>query len=204
MVRINLLPIREILKKRELKQFAVYSGTILIAAVAVMVLAYMVFSYKVSGLEKEKTVQQKKLAELKEKNKEIETLKAEITRLQKQVDTIQNLTKIRDTPAPFMAAISRALPDEVWLTSITKSGKSFTLEGLGLDNTVVVKFVENLQALKKGFFDRQFGTGSDKDGNLPFFTDVKLVQVVAATSGAARGGTPGLSTMNFKVVGQIR
>jgi len=201
MVRINLLPIRENLRKRELKQFAVLAGIILVATVVVMGLAWTVFSVKVSGLEKDRGVQQKRLAELKEKNKEIETLKAEITRLQKQVDTIQNLTKIRDTPAPFMAAISRSLPDEVWLTSITKSGKNFTLEGLGMDNTVVVKFVENLQALKKGFFDRQFGTGSDKDANLSFFADVKLVQVVAAS---AQPGTPGLGTMNFKIVGHMR
>jgi len=200
MVRINLLPIREILRKRELKQFAVLSVIILVAVFLVMVLAYLVFSFKVSGLESQKTVQQKKLADLKEKNKEIEALKAEITRLQKQVDTIQNLTKIRDTPAPFMAAVSRALPDEVWLTSITKTGRNFTLEGLGLDNTVVVKFVENLQALKKGFFDKQFGTGSDKDPNVSFFADVKLVQVVAASQSA----TTGLGAMNFKIVGQIR
>jgi len=137
MVRINLLPIRETLRKRELKQFALLAVVIIVAALGLMVLSYTFFSYRVSSLQADQKAQQTKLDKLKEQNKEIEALKNEITRLQKQADTIERLTKIRDTPAPFMAALSLATPDEVWISAISKTGRNFTLDGTGIDNTVV-------------------------------------------------------------------
>ncbi len=155
MVRINLLPIREILRKRELKQFAILSIVLLASTLALMAMTYLFFDWKQKSLEDERQAQSAKLEALKKKNAEIEELKTRITLLQKQVDTIQKLTKTRDTPAPFLQAVSLAIPDEVWLQSITKSGRSFALDGIGLDNTVVVNFVQRLQRIKEGFSERQ-------------------------------------------------
>jgi type IV pilus assembly protein PilN len=198
MVRVNLLPIRETLRKRELKQFALLAGVILLSAAAFRVLSYIFFSYRVSSLEREQGTQQAKLNQLKEKNKEIEVLKNEITRLQKQVDTIERLTKIRDTPAPFMAALSLAIPDEVWISAVSKTGRSFAVDGTGIDNTVVVNFVERLQKVKQGFTEKQPWVDPKKQGEQTFFNNVKLVQIVAS------GGTAGLGTMSFKVVGNVQ
>lgn len=198
MVRINLLPIRETLRKRELKQFALFAVIAFVSTLGIMAATYFFFSYRVSSLEDEQRTQQAKLDQLKEKNKEIEALRNEITRLQKQVDTIERLTKIRDTPAPFLSALSVAIPDEVWVASIAKTGRNFTLDGTGVDNTVVVNFVERLQRIRQGFTDQQPWLDPNKKDQLSYFTDVKLVQIVAAA-----GGT-GLGTMSFKIVGNIR
>jgi len=198
MVRINLLPIRETLRKREAKQFGLLALIILVSAVGLMVISYTYFSYRVSSLQQEQQVQQKKLNQLKEKNKEIESLKNEITRLQKQVDTIERLTKIRDTPAPFMQALSICMPDEVWLSAISKTGRNFTLDGTGVDNTVVVNFVERLQKIRKGFTEKQPWMDPKQKDQRSFFGNVKLVQIVAVR------GTTGLGTMSFKIVGNIQ
>jgi len=197
MVRINLLPIRETLRKRELKQFLLLAVAIIVSALGLMAVSYVFFSYRVSSLQQEQQAQQKKLDQLKEKNKEIEVLKNEITRLQKQVDTIERLTKIRDTPAPFMRALSYCIPDEVWLSAISKTGRSFTLDGTGIDNTVVVNFVERLQKIRQGFSDKQPWIDPKKKDERGYFANVKLVQIVAA------GGAAGLGTMSFKIVGNI-
>jgi len=197
MVRINLLPIRETLRKRELKQFALFAVVAFVSTLGIMAATYFYFSYRVSSLEDQQRSQQQKLNQLKEKNKEIEVLRNEITRLQKQVDTIERLTKIRDTPAPFLAALSIAIPDEVWVASISKTGHSFTLDGTGVDNTVVVNFVERLLRIRHGFTDQQPWMDATK-GQVSYFTNVKLVQIVATA-----GGT-GLGTMSFKIVGNIR
>jgi type IV pilus assembly protein PilN len=199
MVRINLLPIREILRKRELKQFAILSIVLLASTVTLMVLTYLFFTWKAAGLEEERKAQSAKLEGLKKKNAEIEELKTRITRLQKQVDTIQKLTKTRDTPAPFLQAVSLAIPDEVWVASISKSGKSFALDGTGVDNTVVVNFVQRLQRVKEGFTERQPFLDPNAPADKSFFSDVKLVQIVS--SGA---GSSGLGTMSFKIVGNLR
>jgi hypothetical protein len=149
-------------------------------------------------LQQEQQAQQKKLSQLKEKNKEIENLKSEITRLQKQVDTIERLTKIRDTPAPFMRALALCMPDEVWLSAISKNGRNFTLDGTGIDNTVVVNFVERLQKIRQGFTDKQPWLDPNKKDQRGYFGNVKLVQIVAS------GGAAGLGTMSFKIVGNIQ
>lgn len=151
MVRINLLPIREILRKRELKQFIILACAIVASTVAIMGLTFLYFTWVKDGLIAEKKSQEAKLAKLREDNKAIEALKKEVARLQTQVDNIQKLTKVRITPAPFMAALSIAIPEEVWIDSIQKDGSGFALDGTGIDSTVVVNFVERLQRLKKGF-----------------------------------------------------
>jgi type IV pilus assembly protein PilN len=197
MVRINLLPIRQILRKRELKNFGITALAILAVAFGLMGLAYTYVSVKIGDLNAEKTRQEARLNQLKQRNQEINALKAEIARLQKQVDTIEKLTKIRDTPAPFMGAVSLAIPDEVWVQSMTKSGRSFTLDGIGVDNTVIVKFVENLQKIRKNYTAKQPRIEPGKKDE-PFFGDVRLVQVVRS---GARGA---LGSMQFKIVGTLR
>jgi len=199
MVRVNLLPIRELLRKRELKQFLLLTAVIVASTFGLMVCTAVFFSWKISTLENDKKVHETKLNQLKEKNKEIEELKNRIARLQRQVDTIQRLTKIRDTPAPFMAALALAIPDEVWVNSITKTGRGFALEGVGVDNTVVVNFVQRLQSIKQGFTLKQPWANPAVPTDRTFFTDVKLLQIVASTASAG-----GLGTMSFKIIGNLR
>jgi type IV pilus assembly protein PilN len=199
MVKINLLPIREILRKRELKQFGFLAAIIFAVTIVIMVAAYMIFSFKVSDLQSTQKQRQDRLASLKEKNKEIEELRNKITRLQKQVETIKTLTQRRDTPAPFMQALCIAIPEEVWVQTVVKAGKHFTLDGTGVDNTVVVNFVHNLQRIRENFSEKQpyVSDGVQKDKS--FFSDVRLVQIAIAP-----GAGPGLNTMSFKIVGNLR
>lgn len=194
MVRINLLPIRTILRKRELKQFAFLAGGILAVTIAVMAVAFLGFSMKISGMKDQEKALKKRLGDLKKQNEEINKLKDEIARLQKQVNTIENLTKKRDSPAPFMKALSLSIPDEVWVKSISKSGKTFSLSGSGLDNTVVVRFVQNLQEVRKDFTIKDWRAREKAVDR--FFSNVKLVQII-------RKSSKGTSGMDFKIVGNL-
>lgn len=198
MVRINLLPIRSILRKRELKLFAFLAAGVVAATLVVMGVTYLGFSMKISGLKGQERNLQNKLKELKKKNQEINKLKDEITRLEKQVSTIEKLTKTRDTPAPFMKALALAIPGEVWVEDINKSGKTFSLSGAGLDNTVVVRFVQNLQDVRKDFSPKDWRVRQNKDPR--FFSNVKLIQIIRQRA-RVRGGVAGVS---FKIVGNVQ
>ncbi len=190
MVRINLLPIRDILRKRELKQLAVAAAAVLVGVVAIMAVVYFVLGGQVESAEKHKAGQTAKLASLKKENEQINADKAEILRLEKQLETVNRLTNVRETPAPLLAALSKAIPDEVWLHGISQAGKAFTLQGEGIDNTVVVNFVQRLQRIpgEKG---------------QPFFPDVRLVNIVRQkTGGGAGAASAGLGTMAFTIQGR--
>ena len=189
MVRINLLPIRDILRKRELKQLGVVAAAVLVAVVAIMALAYFILAGQVDSAQKHKAAQAAKLASLKKANEQINADKAEILRLEKQLETVNRLTNVRETPAPLLAALSKAVPDEVWLHSISQAGKGFTLQGEGIDNTVVVNFVQRLQRIpgEKG---------------QPFFPDVRLINIVRQRAGGAGVTGAGLGTMAFTIQGR--
>jgi len=89
------------------------------------------------------------------------------------------------------------------LANITKTGKNFTIDGVGMDNTVVVKFVENLQKVNADKIRQALGdtqthaAPGEKQAPAEFFRFVKLVQIVAG------GSQTGLGTMNFKIVGSL-
>ena len=198
MVRINLLPIRALLRRRELKQFVFIALSTVATAVVLMLAAYLYVDWTISSLQKQASSLNAKLADLKKKNREIEELKNEITRLEKQVDTIRNLTKKRDSPAPFMGAVSLATPDEVWIRSLNKQGNKFSLDGVGTDNTVVVNFVYQLQRIRKNFTVRRPFVEADNSDEERFFSNVQLMRIVASTKAG------GLEAVSFQVTGTIR
>ncbi len=201
MVRINLLPIREILRQRELQQFGITALAIFVGTILIMVATYMIFSGKVSSLQAEQQEQQKKLDALKAQNQEIDELKNRIARLQKQVETIKKLTETRDTPGPFMSAVSLAIPQEVWIKAMVKTGKQFNLDGIGADNTVVVRFVQNLSRIRSDFTVNNPYIKDNSESEKTFFSDVRLVQLVSAAGSSQAAGS---GSMSFKIVGNLR
>jgi len=202
MVRINLLPIRQRLRRRELIQFGIFSAAVLAGAFLIMAGCWLYMDWVLTGLKNDEARLRVELDKLIAANKEIEKLKQEITRLQKQVATIKDLTQKRDNPAKFLSAVSMAIPDEVWVDNISKTGRSFSLNGTGVDNTVVVNFVQRLQDIKKDFSKRNPWRNKDDPNDEPFFTDVKLLQIVAQAQSGSGGS--GLGVMQFKIVGNLK
>jgi Tfp pilus assembly protein PilN len=198
MVRINLLPIRGILRRRELKQFIIVAGAALVCTVLVMGAAYLFMEWTLDNLRNSETKLKAKLADLKKQNQAIEDLKTEITRLQKQVETIQTLTRTRVSPAPFLGALSLAMPDDIWVNAVSKQGQSFSVDGLGGDNTVVVDFVHRLQTIRQGFTVRRPYIDKKNPDDVPFFSEVKLMRIVAATKPG------GLEAVSFQITGMVR
>jgi type IV pilus assembly protein PilN len=202
MVRINLLPIRQRLRRRELIQFGIFSAAVLAGAFLIMAGCWLYMDWVLTGLKNDEARLRVELDKLIAANKEIEKLKQEITRLQKQVATIKDLTQKRDNPAKFLSAVSMAIPDEVWVDNISKTGRSFSLNGTGVDNTLVVNFVQRLQDIKKDFSKRNPWRNKDDPNDEPFFTDVKLLQIVAQAQSGSGGS--GLGVMQFKIVGNLK
>ncbi len=198
MVRINLLPIRGILRRRELKQFIIIAAGALALAALIMVGVYVYTDWVIGDLQAKEAKLQAELNDLKQKNQRLADLENEIIRLQKQVDTIQKLTKTRDTPAPFLGAVSLAIPDEVWISGLTKQGQSFSVDGTGADNTVVVNFVHQLQRVRKGFSKAKPFIDKANKEDQTFFSDVKLLQIVSQSKPG------GLASVQFKITGTIR
>lgn len=89
--------------------------------------------------------------------KELEAAKSDLTR---KVNLIGALRSQQQNTVKMMDIVSDALPEWVWLTSLSFSGPRLNLVGKAITNNLIADFINNLKASNK-FSDIQF-QGSTK------------------------------------------
>jgi type IV pilus assembly protein PilN len=146
MIRINLLPYREIAKKEtQSRQIIVVAASFLLF---VMILAavqiYMWTS--INSLKADLKAKEEKLVALKKIIGEIDQFKKEKQILEKKLAVINDLEKNRTYPVRMLADIASQVPvKDLWLDRLTQSGTVLQLEGRARDNFAVVRFMRNLE-----------------------------------------------------------
>ena len=146
MLRINLLPVRQ-LKKRAKARSQIYSFLLILASVIALCVLVGLWQGKIitsttadiAQLTKEKesyAPQLKKLEELKKTKEELERKTAVIEKLKKDSSlTVRVLDEVA----------SRVDSDRLWLDSLTQTGNALKLTGISLDNESIAQFMENLK-----------------------------------------------------------
>jgi Tfp pilus assembly protein PilN len=188
-IRINLLPIREILRKKDLKLFI--KDCILGAGMTLILMigAYFYFDWDYQYLQGQVATEKKKRDELVEKNKQLIPLKNEELRLKRQVEESRKLVERKESIALLLEAVSITIPDEVWLDQLEKhQNQEFLFRGKGKDNKSVMKFLEDLKSIKV------------KDDETAFFSEVKLKELSAA-QGVQESGD---QAMVFHIAGILK
>ena len=148
MIRVNLLAVKRKKKAKPLPTFVI--SMVLVTFVTGCVLAYLVFyfSSKLQSAKGRFDANTKKIAELKEKIKEVENFE----KLNKITDdknkVIEELRRNQKTPVMMLDEISKNLPKGVWLSAMAYSSKGGSLEGFGFSNSDVVAYVDNLKGSK--------------------------------------------------------
>jgi len=94
-------------------------------------------------------------AELDKVLKTVEQLEATKLRLDKKVKIIQELKNKQQAAVRMMDEVSKALPDNVWLTRLTFKGGLLNLEGQASTNDLVADFISNMKA-SNYFYDEKF------------------------------------------------
>ncbi|MGH9410818.1 MAG: PilN domain-containing protein [Vicinamibacterales bacterium] len=65
--------------------------------------------------------------------------------LQQRVTLIEKLRRGQNEPVHVLDELSRALPDRLWLVTMSQQGPSFTIEGRTTSLTAISDFVTNLE-----------------------------------------------------------
>jgi type IV pilus assembly protein PilN len=147
MIRINLLPIRQIKRKKRLQKEIAGFG-ILVAVLAIGLLVFsMGLTRKVDALQQEiKTLDDTKkkynqvLTEIKqlEKAKEL---------LEKKITIIKDLKRNTQISVRVLDELASATPSErLWLNTLQHSGPRLVISGVALDNSTIAYFMERLIA----------------------------------------------------------
>jgi type IV pilus assembly protein PilN len=144
MIRINLLP-----KEQRIRRAPVNTTRILAAVGAVIVLLAMAYGWywlngEVGRLE---TAIQETRADLKrfeELAKQVDKYRAEKKRLEEKIQVIGTLLAAQAGPVRLIDELSKALPNEVWLTAFTRTGKRLEISGVAFSNFNVATLMTNL------------------------------------------------------------
>jgi type IV pilus assembly protein PilN len=148
MIRVNLLAVKRKKKAKPLPSFVV--SAVLITVVVCCALAYLVFyfSTKLRSAQQRFDANKTKIAELKDKVKEVDSFEKLNKTIDEKNKLIEQLRKNQNIPVRMLDEISRNLPKGVWLNNLTVSGSGGSLEGYGFTNSDVVAYVDNLKGSK--------------------------------------------------------
>lgn len=145
MVRINLLPIRQI-KRRQgaVQELFVFAFSLLVLLLAIGV-ASGVIAHTIASLNRHN---QELLVKKNSYNaiiKEIEELKQQKQNLEAKIDTIQKLKKGSQVAVRILDVIADLTPpNRMWLNSLQQSGGTLKLAGVALDNATIAQYMIGL------------------------------------------------------------
>jgi len=144
MIRINLLPHRQIKRAERQRQFGLMA---LLAAVAASAIVFAGWTYlgakKQSQLDRN-TRLETAIAQLDKEIADIKGLKEQINNVLERKRVVENLQSNRSQAVVVLDELSRQLPEGLYLRSIKQAGNVITLEGIADTNARVATLVRNL------------------------------------------------------------
>jgi type IV pilus assembly protein PilN len=145
MIRMNLLPVRELKKRARLRQqlyvCAALAGVMVLGVAAL----WWMDKQTISRLEGEKAGLTVELGRLKQIVDEVNTMEKRQKLLNARLETIQRLRQNQRGPVLVLDALSRNLPEQAWIETIDEAGGVYMVAGYALTNFAVADLLRNLQ-----------------------------------------------------------
>jgi type IV pilus assembly protein PilN len=144
MIRINLLPIKqlqaEVTRKREL----ITAGIVLGSTLVILIGSYLYQWQQLTSREQELAGLRAELQTLTARVKEVADLQVKLKDLRAKQKIIEDLNNKKTGPALVMASLSGATPASLWLTDLQESGGNLSMSGLAADNETIAAFMKAL------------------------------------------------------------
>ena len=144
MIKINLLPREERKRHAPINTKVLLAGVAGVAGLLAMGYGWFWLNGEVSRLEADIQRTQAELRRFEELAKQVDKFQAEKKRLEEKLKIIQALMVAQGGPVRLLDEVSKALPNEVWLTAFTRNGKKLDVSGIAYSNFNVATFMTNL------------------------------------------------------------
>ena len=163
MILINLLPHRDIARKKRKESFQVVMFLSVLLGLLIAALIYWWFQQRITDQQSRNSYLQSEIAVLNQQIKEIDGLEGEITALRERQKAVEDLQSNRNLPVYLLAELVRQLPEGVYITSLKQSGLLVEVKGTAQSNERVSEVLRNLSS----------GT--------PWFSNPTLKEIVAGS-----------------------
>lgn len=164
MILINLLPHRELARKRRKEHFTLGLGLSVLAGVLLAVLVYTWFQAQISNQQDKNQMLKTEITKFDAQIKNIADLEAEIAALLARQQAVENLQADRNMPVHLLTELVQQLPEGVYITSMQQNGQNVALQGVAQSNERVSELLRNLA------------------NNSPWFSGPELIEIVAGTA----------------------
>ncbi len=144
MIRINLLPHREMRRERRKKDFI---GTVAITALlggAVVFTGGLLIDQQIENQAARNAFVKVAIAKLDLEIAEINTLEADIRALQERQKAVENLQGDRTIPVHIFDELVKLMPEGVFLETMTQQGLEVKMSGFAQSNERVAELYRNL------------------------------------------------------------
>lgn len=144
MIKINLLPVRQVKKREAGKQILILYAVLLVGA---LIGNYLWFDSRdavaMEGQQKIARTQQK-ISELEKVIGEVNNINQRKKELEDKLSVLKELRKGRSGPVRLLDALSEATPKKVWLKGFDESAGKVKIEGFALSHEDVGEFMRGL------------------------------------------------------------
>lgn len=178
MIRINLLPHREIRRKQLARQFAVATAIVAVIGLALSFVVYHYLSLQYDDQVSRNKYLTEEIAKVDKEIAEINRLKEQTASLLARKTVVETLQSNRADTVQLLEQLVRQLPDGMYLKSVKQQGTRVSITGVTQSQARVSTLMRNLEA-------------SQKLGN------PALVEITATGQGTARAND---FTMNVDII----
>ncbi len=144
MIRVNLLPHRQLKRAARQREFGIMATFSALAAAAIVFLGYSYISNRVEAQTARNTRLDAAIVSLDKEIADIKDLQDQINVMLERKQVVENLQTNRSQSVIVLDEISRQLPEGVYLKSIKQSANVIKLEGVADTNSRVATLVRNL------------------------------------------------------------
>ena len=144
MILINLLPHREMARKRARQMFNSALGASAVAGALIGGGVYLWYQNEISGQQDRNAFLSAEIKKLDNEIKEVATLQEEIAALRARQQAVENLQSDRNLPVHLLNEAVLQLPDGLYLKGIKQENQSVLLSGVAQSNERVSELVRNL------------------------------------------------------------
>jgi len=147
MIRINLLPIRQIKQRIRIKnEVATFAALFCVLLIVLGLVGYTQAS-KIEELTKTKAQLVAEKKKYQSVLKRIEKIKHEQALLKTKFDVIKSLKANSQLPVRILDEIANSTPpNRLWLNSFTFKSGTVNLSGIALDNETIAQYMDRLAA----------------------------------------------------------
>lgn len=146
MVRINLLPHRQIKRAAKQREFGLMALFAAVAALAIIFLGWTYLSAKKQTQLERNTRLEQAITTLDSEIADIVELKSQINNVLERKRIVENLQTNRSQAVVLLDELARQLPEGIYLTNIRQTENVITMQGVADTNARVATLVRNLES----------------------------------------------------------